>query len=392
MIKGSKQRNIITTVFLWLTILVNLAMTVGFIVSMYVANAMEETLGLGLCSMFTFANVLGAILLMRWNKYGLGLTVVSVSLLSIVYAYVLNLGLIPTIPFFVAIFLLWLILQIKKSGKSAWSQLNSGWDSKYCRHIYQVFAVIELILFILTLIAFGNHKGNLRNPDPILISHDTIVIERQNLHKKNSTDPNTVTDSVKTETTNHKKTEKDIPERKKTVEHNIQKDKSPQKVYSLKDAAEYLDSHDEWRASEMAQYPQIYDLNYQIIRSMREGRFMIFISCPSKKLNKIRSLMKEIDRLAAGSDRKIVRKYLKSSSNQSQLNPNEVIQSLRRALDYIKMYDKQRKVRDKNIGTGGEESPDEKSVRKKRIQKEIDDYKKLISDSIKDVTPTFGLR
>lgn len=55
------------------------------------------------------------------------------------------------------------------------------------------------------------------------------------------------------------------------------------------------------------------------------------------------------------------------------------------------MYDKQRKVRDKNRGIGGEESPDEKSVRKKRIQKEIDDYKKLISDSIKDVTPTFGL-
>ncbi len=389
--KDSKRRNVIITVFLWLTILVNLAMTVGFIVSMYAANAMEEPLGLGLCSMFTFANVLGAILLMRWNKYGLGLTVVSIYLLSIVYAYVLNLGLIPTIPFFVAIFLLWLILQIKKNGKTAWSQLNSGWDSKHCRHIYQVFAVIELILFILTLIAFGNHKGNLRNPDPILVSHDTIVIERQNLHKKDSTDPNTVADSVKTETTNHKKTEKDIPERKKTVEHNTQKDKSTQKVYSLKDAAEYLDSHDEWRASEMAQYPQIYDLNYQIIRSMREGRFMISISCPSKKLNKIRSLMKEIDRLAAGSDRKIVRKYLKSSSNQSQLNPNEVIQSLRRALDYIKMYDKQRKVRDKNRGIGGEESPDEKSVRKKRIQKEIDDYKKLISDSIKDVTPTFGL-
>lgn len=112
--KDSKRRNVIITVFLWLTILANLAMTVGFIVSMYAANAMEEPLGLGLCSMFTFANVLGAILLMRWNKYGLGLTVVSVSLLSIVYAYVLNLGLIPTIPFFVAIFLLWLILQIKK--------------------------------------------------------------------------------------------------------------------------------------------------------------------------------------------------------------------------------------------------------------------------------------
>lgn len=208
---GSKQRNVIITVCLWLAILANLTMTVGFIVTMYDASVMEETLGLGLCSMFTFANILGSILLLRWNKNGLGLIAISVILLSIVYAYVLHLGLISTIPFLAAVFLLWLILQIRKSGKSAWSQLKSGWDSKHCRHIYQVFAVIELILFILTLIAFGNHKGKMRNPDPILISHDTIVNEKQEQLEKILPDLDSVSDSVKTETSNNKKPDKEIP-------------------------------------------------------------------------------------------------------------------------------------------------------------------------------------
>lgn len=388
---GSKQRNVIITVCLWLAILANLTMTVGFIVTMYDASVMEETLGLGLCSMFTFANILGSILLLRWNKNGLGLIAISVILLSIVYAYVLHLGLISTIPFLAAVFLLWLILQIRKSGKSAWSQLKSGWDSKHCRHIYQVFAVIELILFILTLIAFGNHKGKMRNPDPILISHDTIVTEKQEQLEKILPDLDSVSDSVKTETSNNKKPDKEIPTKKIPIENNEPEEKRPQKAYSLDDAARYLDTHDVWRTSEMSHYPKINDLNYQIIRSMREGRYMISISCPSRKLNEIRFLMKEIDRLARESDRDLVRKYLKSSSSQSQLKPDEVIQSLRRALDHIKIYDKQRKVRDKNRGIGGEESLNEKSVRKKRIQKEIDDYKKTVSDSITDMTPTFGL-
>ena len=391
MTTDSKQRNVIITGYLWLVILANLTMTIGFIATMYDASVTEETLGLGLCSMFTFANILGAILLLRWNKTGLGLITISAILLSIVYAYVLNLGLIPTIPFFAAAFLLWLILQMRKRGKSAWSQLKSGWDSKHCRHIYQVFAVIELILFILTLIAFGNHKGRLRNPDSIQLSRDTIVIEKQNTLEKISPDLGIVSDSLSKTDPNHENPNKEIPEKKKTIKNDEPSKKSPPKVYSLEDAARYLDSHDVWRTSEMSQYSEINDLNYQIIRSMREGRYMISISCPSRKLNEIRFLMKEIDRLARESDRDLVRRYLRSSSSQSQLNPGEVIQSLRRALDHIKMYDKQRKVRDKNRGIGGEESLDEKSVRKKRIQKEIDDYKKMVSDSITDVTPTFGL-
>ena len=384
---SSKQRNIIITACLWLAILANLTMTVGFIVTMYGASVMEETLGLGLCSMFTFANILGAILLLRWNKNGLGLITISVILSSIVYVYVLHLRLIQTIPFFVAVFLLWLILQIRKSGKSAWSQFKSGWDSKHCRHIYQVFAVIELILFILTLIAFGNHKDKLRDSDPILLSQDTIVMEKQRPLEKISPDLSTVSDSIPETNPNHINSDKAIPPKKKTIENNEPRKKNPQKAYSSDDAARYLDSHDVWKLSEMSQYPQIHDLNYQIIRSMREGRYMISISCPSRKLNEICMLMKEIDRLTRESDSDLVRKYLRSSSNQSQLNPYEVIQSLRRALHHIKMYDKQRKVRDKNREIGGEESPDDKSAPKKKI----DDYKKMISDSIKNGAPTFGL-
>lgn len=115
--KDTKQRNVIVTVCLWLTILVNLAMTVGSIVLMYDAKAMEETLGFGLCSMFTFANVLGAILLMRWNKNGIILMAISVILLSIVYGYVLNYWIVESIPFIGAVAFLWLILLIRNVHK-----------------------------------------------------------------------------------------------------------------------------------------------------------------------------------------------------------------------------------------------------------------------------------
>lgn len=246
MIKGSKQRNVIITFILWLTILVNLAMTVGAIALMYDAKAIEETLGFGLCSMFTFANVLGAILLMRWNKNGISLIAISVILLSIVYGYVLNYWIVKTIPFIGAVAFLWLILQIRKGGKSAWSQLKSGWDSKHCRHIYQIFAVTELILFILTLIAFGGNKSKQPIPEPTPVLEDTIVIAKQNPVENISRDSIPVTDSIKVESPDvdqpNKKTEADVADQVKQSESKTNLEKSPN-TYSLDDAARYLDIH-----------------------------------------------------------------------------------------------------------------------------------------------------
>lgn len=263
MSKDNKQRNVIVNVCLWLAILVNLVMTVGFIVSMYNAKLMEETLGLGLCSMFTFANVLGAILLIRWNKNGISLIAISAILFSIVYGYVLNYWVIETIPVIGAVAFLWLILQIRKGGKSAWSQLKSGWDGKHCRHIYQLFAVVELILFVLTLFAFGGTKGKQPKTEPITVLQDTIV-EKKKTAENVSIDSIPVAESSSTENptikTPNDKSDIDEVNRPTQNDNKTNPEKSPKKSYSLDDAAKYLDTHKVWTVSEMNQYPELNNL------------------------------------------------------------------------------------------------------------------------------------
>ena len=404
--KDSKRRNVIITVFLWLTILVNLAMTVGFIVSMYAANAMEETLGLGLCSMFTFANVLGAILLMRWNKYGLGLTVVSVSLLSIVYAYVLNIGLIPTLPFIGAVAILWLILQILKDGKSAWSQLKSGWDSRHCRHIYQIFAVVELILFILTLVAFGSNKGKEPNTEPSPVLQDTIVVEKQNPVENNSRDSIPVADSVRSESPDFKNPTGQAEKPKSDGDKDIT-EKNSENTYSLEDAVRYLDIHEVWHISEMNKYPDLRQLDVYLRNSLHSCHDMLpsNLASKSKRLHEIRMLLREVEHLSISNDERIMSR-LRSKSHRGIstdiIEPNFIRKSLRETIQKARSYERSKKSsgdkstktpsdekRVKKRSIGGDSPVDSVVIRKKK--KRLEKYKKMVSDSIESETPTFGL-
>lgn len=415
---GSKQRNVIITVCLWLAILANLAMTVGLIVTMYDASVMEETLGLGLCSMFTVANILGVILLLRWNKNGLGLITISAILLSIVYAYVLHLGLIPTVLFLVAVFLLWLILQIRKRGKSAWSQLKSGWDSKHCRHIYQIFAVSEIILFILTLIAFGGNKGKQPMPEPTPVLEDTIVITKQNPVDNISRDSIPVTDSINVESPDvgqpNKKTEADVADQVKQSECKTNSEKSSN-TYSLDDAARYLDTHNVWNVSEMNKYPDLRHLDEYLRKSLHSCHDMLpsKLAYKSNRLSEISRLLRELEHLSISNDKRIMSR-LRSKSHRGispdNIEPNLIRNSLRETIDEARSYERRKKstgdepynskpsdekqVKKRSIGgasPAGKDDTNSNEARKKRIQREIDEYKKMVSDSIKSVTPTFGL-
>lgn len=345
--KDSKQRNVIITVCLWLTILVNLVMTVGFIVEMCDTNLMEDSLGLGFCSMFTFANVLGAILLMRWNKNGLSLITISVVLLSIVYAYVLNLGFIPTIPFIGSIVLLWLILQLRKGGKSAWSQLRSDWDGKHCRHIYQIFAVVELILFVLILIAFGGHKGKQTSPEPTPVLQDTIIVEKENPAKRVSKDsiPTPTSDKTLDTTlnTSNDKSDKEANDKSKQSENKTNPEKSPKKSSSVDDAAKYLDTHNVWDVSEMSQYPDLQNLHKLIQQSLYtcRDRLPSQLVSKSKKLHEISRLLREIEHLAITGDKQTVSRLRKMNHrgiSSDKIDPNMIHNNLRKALDEARMY------------------------------------------------------
>lgn len=399
--KDNKQRNVIITVGLGLSVLINLAITVGFIILMYDTRANEETLGLGLCSMFTFANVLGSILLLRWSKNGLGLIAVSAILLSIVFSYVLHFWIVETIPFIIAVIFLWLILQIRKGGKSAWSQLKSGWDGKHCRHIYQIFAVVELILFILTIIAFGGKNGNQDNPAPTPVLYDTIVVEKQDPVKDISHDSIPATDTVKKERpvidSKDQKPSIETPINKKPSENNATPETSSQKTYSLDDAAKYLDTHNVWVESEMNHYPDLHNIRKHIGHSLVTCRNQLPSSLvsKSKRLNEISKLFSEVEHLSiVHNDKRIMsrlRKNYHRFASSDKIEPYQICNLLRETIDKTRSYDRREKstggepsnttpsnensAKKRSIGgasPNGKDDTDSIAARKKRIQKEID--------------------
>lgn len=156
-----KERHGCVNAWLWIVIIFNLGLGIYYATMMFSAYTNTMSLGFGLLSILATLNVLGAILLMRWNKCGFYLFVVSSILAALVNLGVLNLEPVVLISGLFAILIWWGILQIKKDGISAWSLLEDGWDYKHCRHLYQLFGLIIGILLILTIVAYaGNHEGN----------------------------------------------------------------------------------------------------------------------------------------------------------------------------------------------------------------------------------------
>lgn len=418
--KDEKSRNVVVSIILWLAVLVNLALTVGFAISMDQANLMDETLGLGLCAMFTFADVLGSILLLRWSKNGLGLIAMSAILLSIVYAFILHTGLVSLIPIVGSVVLLWIILQLRKGGKSAWSQLKSGWDSKHCRHIYQIFAFVEFVLFVLTLIAFSGRQGRQDNSDPISILQVDSIESNEKLSPKKKVEVDSVPsiESVKSE--------HPMPQQKK---ENGTKENNSQKSYSLEDAVNYLDSHAVWKVSEMNQYPDLQNLRECLKGSLNRGRDMVpsSLSRKSKMLGEFGRLLRELEHLSSSGDYGRIRSRLKAISyrvSSDEIYIRMINLELRELVENTRASEKRKKssgddeqqnsnqssesnAKKRSIGgsspsennasptkSKNNTTPKKSKIRikdKEQIDKEIERYKKMVSDSIKNANPTFGL-
>ena len=170
-----KERHGCVNAWLWIVIISNLGLGIYYATMMFSAYTNTMSLGFGLLSILATLNVLGAILLMRWNKCGFYLFVVSSVLAALVNIGVLSLEPVVLLSGLFAILIWWGILQIKKDGISAWSLLEDGWDYKHCRHLYQLFGIIIGILLILTIVAYtGSHEGN--PYEGILPSDDSELI------------------------------------------------------------------------------------------------------------------------------------------------------------------------------------------------------------------------
>lgn len=188
--KEIKERNGCISFWLWIAIIANVALSIFYAVSMFNVYSGEMALGFGLCSIFGVVNVLSAILLLRWNKIGFYMMVVSSIMAIIINVCVLKMEPVTMVGSLFAIVIWWAILQMKKDGVSAWSQLKSGWDGKHCRHLYQLFAGICAVLFVLTLIAFGHEHSN-----PI-VEEDVVSVVDDEIMPKEEVEEVIVVDSV----------------------------------------------------------------------------------------------------------------------------------------------------------------------------------------------------
>jgi len=364
MTENNKNRNGIVTTCLWLGILGYLTITVLYFVAMYSENSSNTVLGLGLCSMLMLADALGVLLMMRWSKNGFYLLIMSAILSSVVYFSVLKFDLLSSLVFLMASAVWFVVLQFKSGGKSVWSQLKSSWDSKHCRHIYQMVAVIEVIIFVLTLIAFGRCQEDKKISTLKIVESSKIEPKPSNLVPTKNVD-SIKEPTIKSPLEKRSATQKPVkPEKtndKKSETSSNQQDKQgiSNKTFGLYGALKYLDTHKIWNAEEMKQYPDLKDLNRRIIASLHIGHSVIphNISHKSKKLRQIERLLLEYEHIQIKKSSKISIKC-----DPYMLSPDMVIRSL------------------------------ESAIARKKKERENESYEKVVSDEAKNAEPSFGLR
>lgn len=149
-----KKRHICVSIWLWLVVIVNLCLGIYNAIIMFHTQLINQVLGLGVMSALCICNVLGTILLFRWNKNGFLLLVLVTFLSVLVNIYLLHKDIVIGFQSLYGIIIWFGILQIKKNGISAWSLMEKGWDYKHCRHLYQVFSIAIGLILVLSGIVF----------------------------------------------------------------------------------------------------------------------------------------------------------------------------------------------------------------------------------------------
>ena len=150
-----KERHGCVSAWLWMVIVVNLCFCVYYFMTMLDSES-SQSLGYGFLSSLSVFLILGAILLMRWSRCGFYLMVGTSLLILIVNHFLLEIEVGYSIPGILGILFWWVILQIRKNGVSAWKLMDTTWDYKHCRHLYQVFlATVLLIVFVSVFHSFN---------------------------------------------------------------------------------------------------------------------------------------------------------------------------------------------------------------------------------------------
>lgn len=160
-----KQRHGCVSVWLWLVIIANLIFAIVYLVDIFSSTTQgTDILFEGGLSALSLIMVLAAILLMRWNKCGFWLFIMGSLVSGILSSTSLQLGVAgglgTVIGCLIAVLIWYGILQITKDGVSAWSQLEGGWDYAHCRHLYQFFGVIVVVILGITIFRYASTSGS----------------------------------------------------------------------------------------------------------------------------------------------------------------------------------------------------------------------------------------
>lgn len=119
-----KQRHGCVTFWLWLVLIVNAGFTLQYLVALVDADPQLPVLAVSLLALLGACNVYAALLLLRWNKTGFYLFICSSLAALAVNVTLLDLYPVQSASSLVGIAIWWGVLQIRRDGLSAWSQME----------------------------------------------------------------------------------------------------------------------------------------------------------------------------------------------------------------------------------------------------------------------------
>ena len=120
-----KQRHGCVTFWLWLVLIVNAGFTLQYLVTLVGADPQLPVPAVSLLALLGACNVYAALLLLRWNKTGFYLFICSSLAALVVNVTMLDLHPVQSATSLFGIAIWWGVLQIRRGGVSAWSQMES---------------------------------------------------------------------------------------------------------------------------------------------------------------------------------------------------------------------------------------------------------------------------
>lgn len=161
-----KERANILSLFLKAALSVNVLVIIIGLIMLFVTNDTYGVYASSICATSALINCIGLILLLRWHYSG-AFPIVIASIVSTVSISITCAGWLQytfgtfglVIPYFVLsmyLLLLFALLFFKAKGKTAWQQMEAGFDYKHFRHIYQLSTVIIVAIAITAYFVMPN--------------------------------------------------------------------------------------------------------------------------------------------------------------------------------------------------------------------------------------------